>query len=389
MTRSTSFAAMEQAALSKGTDTSRLRELFTRETLETPLLVLSRSDIGLNYDALKKALPRVSIHYAVKPNNHQVFIDEVYRRGGNFDVCSAGEIKQVMQTGINPATLVHSHPVKSIAEFDFAVGQGVETFVVDNPEEIKKFARYKDKRLKVLVRFRISTNSRAVVNLQYKFGCSVDEVLPLARLIRQTGHDFYGLCFHIGSQCVFGDNYVKAIKAAHDLIHDLDLDGFDTRLLDIGGGFPVEYVVPIPSIDSFCAPIRTALDKHIRPGIRIISEPGRFIAASPVTLVCSVIGRSVRDGKIWYYLDDGLYSTFSGILYDHCQYPVINNRDGEEHLSVLAGPTCDSFDVMYDGLMIPVHEVGDRIIFPLTGAYCAVSGSNFNALKRPNYEIVA
>ena len=389
MTRSTSFAAMEQAALSKGTDTSRLRELFTRKTLETPLLVLSRSEIGRNYDALKKALPRVDIHYAVKPNSHQVYIDEVFKRGGNFDVCSAGEIKQAAKTGIDPATLVHSHPIKSLAEFDFAVGQGVETFVVDNAEEVKKFARYTHKRLKVLVRFRINTNTSAVVNLQYKFGCSVDEVLPLARLIRQAGHDFYGLCFHIGSQCVFSDNYVKAIKAAHDLIHHLDLDGFDTRLLDIGGGFPVEYVAPIPSIDDFCAPIRKALDKHIRPGIRIVSEPGRFIAASPVTLVCSVVGRSVRDGKIWYYLDDGLYSTFSGILFDHCQYPVITNRDGEEHLSVLAGPTCDSFDVMYDGLMIPMHEVGDRIMFPLTGAYCAVSGSNFNALKRPNYEIVA
>jgi len=90
----------------------------------------------------------------------------------------------------------------------------------------------------------------------------------------------------------------------------------------------------------------------------------------------------------WNYLDDGLYSTFSGILYDQCQYPVITNRRGQKKLSVLAGPTCDSFDVMYDGLMIPEQKVGDRIMFSATGAYCAVSGSNFNMLRRPVYQII-
>jgi len=388
MPHSVNFSVMDQQALSKGEDTSLLRELLDRSDLQTPLMLLSRSKAGRNYEALKKALPRAHIHYAVKPNNHAVVLEEVYRRHGNFDVCSAGEIKAVLKTGVNPATLVHSHPIKSTHEFDYAVGKGLQVFVVDNPEEIKKLTRYTDRKLKVLVRFRVHTNTNAVVNLQYKFGCAIEEVVPLAHLIEQTGHEFYGLCFHIGSQCIYSENYVRAIEAAHRLINELDLADFDTRLLDIGGGFPVEYVQPIPAIDEFYRPIATALDKYIRPGIRVISEPGRFIAASPVTLICSIIGKSYREGKIWYYLDDGLYSTFSGIVYDHCQYPVVTNRRGGEKLSVLAGPTCDSFDVMYDGLMIPEHEVGDRIIFMSTGAYCAVSGSNFNALRRPEYMVI-
>jgi ornithine decarboxylase len=227
-----------------------------------------------------------------------------------------------------------------------------------------------------------------VVNLQYKFGCTVDAVLPLAQKIREAGHDFYGLCFHIGSQCIYAENYIKAIKAAHKLINALDLAGFDVRMLDIGGGFPVEYIEPVPPIDEFCKPIARALDRHIRPGIKIISEPGRFIAASPVNLFVSVVGKSYRDGKMWYYLDDGLYSTFSGIVFDHCQYPVVTTRNGEKKLSVLAGPTCDSFDVMYDGLMLPEHEVGDKLLFTATGAYCSVSGSSFNALRRPEYVII-
>ena len=388
MTHSVHLAVMERRTRARGMDADQLRQLLYRKDLATPLLVLSRSQVGRNVDALKRALPRASIHYAVKPNNHQTVLQEVFSHGGNFDVCSAGEIEAVLRTGVNPAELVHSHPIKSLAEFDYAVGRGVQIFVVDNFEEVKKLTRYGSTRLKILVRFRVHTNSTAVVNLQYKFGCRVEEVVSLARQIRDTGHEFYGLCFHVGSQCIFPENYVAAIEAAHRLIAELDLLGFDTRLVDIGGGFPVEYVQPVPSIDEFCRPIAAALDRHIRPGIRIVSEPGRFIAATPVTLICSVIGKSFRDGKVWYYLDDGLYSTFSGVVYDHCQYPVVTAREGEGRLSVLAGPTCDSFDVIYDGLMIPEHEVGDRIMFASTGAYCAVSGSNFNALKRADTLVI-
>ena len=388
MTRSVNFSVMEQNALKQGVNIDVIKDLFYHNHLVTPLLLLSRSEICRNYDRLQYALPRVKIHYAVKPNNNDTVISEVYNRGGNFDVCSAGEINTVMKTGIDPTTLLHSHPIKSIAEFDYAVSKGVELYVVDNFEEVKKFHRYTDKKLKVLIRFRINTNTSAVVNLQYKFGCKTKDVLELAQKIKEAGHEYYGLCFHIGSQCVYAENYLKAITAAHKLIHTLDLAGFDTRILDIGGGFPVEYIEPVPQIDQFCTPINKALDKHIRPGIKVICEPGRYIAATPVTLISSIVGKAVRDGKIWYYLDDGLYSTFSGILYDHCQYPVITDKTGVEKLSVLAGPTCDSIDVMYDGLMIPEHEVGDKLIFRATGAYCSVSGSNFNALKRPEYKII-
>lgn len=303
-------------------------------------------------------------------------------------MCSVREIDAVLATGIDPARLIHSHPIKSLREFDQAVAKGVRVFVVDNAEETKKLRRYTNEKLRILIRFRINTNTTAVVNLQYKFGCTVDEVLPLAEKIRAAGHEYDGLCFHIGSQCIYPENYVKAIHAAHLLIHRLDLAGFDTTVFDIGGGFPVEYVEPVPAIDEFCAPIAEALQKEIRPGIRVICEPGRYISASPVTLLSTIIGKSSRDGKTWYYLDDGLYSTFSGIVYDQCQYPVISRGERQELLSVLAGPTCDSFDVMYDGLMIPEQQVGDKLVFPLTGAYCAVSGSTFNSLARPEYKVI-
>ena len=388
MTHCLTLAALREQAAGLTCNVELLREYLYGTGVPSPTMLLSTADISRNYRVLKKALPRAEIHYAVKPNNHPEILKEVFGQGGNFDVCSVGEIEAVAKTGVNPASLIHSHPIKSPHQFERAVAAGVETFVVDNIEEARKLAAYRPAKLKILIRFRINTNTKAVVDLQYKFGCTEREVLPLAELIEESGHEFYGLCFHIGSQCLYSQNYVKAIKCARRLINRLDTAGFNTRLLDIGGGFPVEYVQPVPSIEDFCRPIARALDTHIRPGIRVASEPGRFIAATSVTLVTSVVGKAVRDGKVWYYLDDGLYSTFSGMVFDHCQYPVLTSREGTEKLSVLAGPTCDSFDVMYDGLMIPEHEVGDRILFMATGAYCAVSGSNFNALRRPDCRIV-
>ena len=388
MTSSVSLSALDRRAQAGCLNSSLVHELFADPAIQTPVMLLSVGQVGANVRALQAALPRVQLHYAVKPNNHPAILNEVFRLGGNFDICSAGELSVVKRPNLDPASLIHSHPVKSIAEFDQAVADGVEIFVVDNMSEVAKLSRYADKRLKILVRFRISTNTQAVVNLQYKFGCQPEQVVPLAEAIEETGHEFYGLCFHVGSQCLHSDNHVLAIQTAHDLITALDLASFNTQLLDIGGGFPVEYVEPVPDIKQFCSPISTALEQHIRPGINVVSEPGRFIAATPVTLLATILGKAVRDGKIWYYLDDGLYSTFSGIVYDHCQYPVVTLHEGPAKLSVLAGPTCDSFDVMYDGLMVPEHEVGDRVVFLATGAYCAVSGSGFNGLRRPDYLVV-
>ena len=388
MTHSVCFASVKESSLFRGVNSEQVRELLEKRRLDSPVLLLSTSEVAHNYQALAQALPRAGIHYAVKSNNHPDLLAEIHNQGGHFDVCSAREAEQVLKLGLGPKELIHTHPIKSTEEFDRAVAMGIETFVVDNPEEIKKLYRYPERRLKILIRYRINTNTRAIVDLQYKFGCTSEMVLPLAQMIQEAGHDFHGICCHIGSQCVYSDNYVQTIKIGSELIEQLRQNRFDVQMFDIGGGFPVEYVEPVPAIDEFCQPISEALDRYVPDNIKVICEPGRFISASTTTLVCSVIGKAERDGKLWYYLDDGLYSTFSGIVFDHCQYPVVTSISGEEKLSVLAGPTCDSFDVMYDGLMVPEQNVGDRIVFPMTGAYCAVSGSDFNSLKRPQYTTI-
>jgi ornithine decarboxylase len=153
-------------------------------------------------------------------------------------------------------------------------------------------------------------------------------------------------------------------------------------MLDIGGGFPIPYHHDQPPIGQFCRPIRQAL-RRLPRGVGVIAEPGRFIAGPAGTAVSRVIGRAQREGRWWYYLDDGLYGSYSGQLYDHALYPIeVPGRDGPRHPSVLAGPTCDSIDVVREDLPLPELQIGDLVVGRLMGAYTAATATDFNFIPR-------
>ncbi|PKK84174.1 MAG: type III PLP-dependent enzyme [candidate division Zixibacteria bacterium HGW-Zixibacteria-1] len=367
-------------------DFTQVTEMIGSQNLKTPFLILSRSAIRKNLADLAAALPGAAICYAVKSNNHPAILEEVAAAGHNFDVASFSELQQAVEAGGHADKCIHSHPIKSPLEIENAVKAGANTFVIDNSHEIDKFIPYADK-VRLLIRFKVADSS-AVVDLSYKFGCEPDEALGLAEKIRRYGLNYYGMTFHVGSQCVDNSVYVRAVKMAGSMITELKNHGFDTIMLDIGGGFPVQYTDAVPSIEIFCAPIKQALADNIDPDIIIACEPGRFISAPAVTLVASIIGKSNRSGKSWYFLDDGLYGSFSGRLYDHCQYQVFTNRNTVWRDSVLAGPTCDSFDVIYDNILLPPLELGNLLLFPAMGAYCSVSASTFNSLRKAEYIVV-
>jgi ornithine decarboxylase len=192
-----------------------------------------------------------------------------------------------------------------------------------------------------------------------------------------------GFSFHVGSQAPQPLKHVEAIEACLALTRAARrarLGAFDT--LDIGGGFPIDYTQPVPDIGRFCAPIRKALARLPR-GLRVIAEPGRYIAGPAAIGVSTVMGRAEREGHWWYYLDDGLYGSFSGQLFDHARYPIESLKTGGElKPSVLAGPTCDSIDVIAENLMLPKLKAGDLIIGRAMGAYTWASASEFNFFPR-------
>jgi ornithine decarboxylase len=205
----------------------------------------------------------------------------------------------------------------------------------------------------------------------------------LIEMARRLGIRVRGLSFHVGSQATEPTKYVEAIRACTSLIGEAILAGLPSLdVLDIGGGFPVSYHEAVMPIDQFCAPIRAELAK-LPQHVRVIAEPGRFIAAPAAIAISSVMGKAKRDGRWWYYLDDGLYGSYSGQLFDHAKYPVTVLRESDElHASVLAGPTCDSIDVIDDAILLPELEVGDLVVGRMMGAYTWASATDFNFFKR-------
>jgi ornithine decarboxylase len=367
----------------------------------SPLLVIDCATVRRQYRRLAAALPGVDLHYALKPLPHASVVAALRDEGAWFDLATTGEVELVKAQGVNPERCIHTHPIKRDSDIRDALRFGVRTFVADNADEIRKFARYR-KRAELLLRVSFRSPD-AVCDLSRKFGCEPGQVRELLDTAREVGVRVRGLSFHVGSQATDPAKYVEAIDACSDLIGQALLAGFPAlEVLDIGGGFPVAYTADVPEIETFCAPIRAALAQL--PGhVRVIAEPGRYIAAPSATAIATVMGRARRDGRWWYYLDDGLYGSYSGQLYDHARYPVealpakapvavtLAGRAGPAQSgaapadllpSVLAGPTCDSIDVVAEDILLPPLEIGDLIVGRMMGAYTWASATDFNFFPR-------
>jgi ornithine decarboxylase len=342
----------------------------------SPLLIIDAERVRRQFRLLAAALPGVDLHYALKPLPQAAVIRTLHQEGAYFDLATNGEVDLVRRLSIEAARCIHTHPIKREGDIRCALAYGVTTFVVDNPDELRKFVKFRN-RASLLIR--VSFRSlNAVCDLSRKFGCDPEAVAPLLSLAADLGIKVAGLSFHAGSQARGPAMHVQAIDVCRDVIRDARTAGHALDVLDIGGGFPVDYLNPAMPIDEFCAPIRTALGQ-IESTVRIIAEPGRFIAAPSAVAVASVMGRAQRDGRWWYYLDDGLYGSYSGQLFDHAKYPLeALGRTGETHPSVLAGPTCDSIDIIDEDLDLPKLDVGDLILGRAMGAYTWATATEFN-----------
>jgi len=356
-------------------DFDRARELAKEHS--TPLLVVSQEKLRQNVADLQAALPKVRLYYAIKANPEPDVLRILANEGVSFDVSSPGEIERVARLGVPSDAMLYTKPINKESELTFAQQAGIRWFVIDNVEEIGKLARCAPG-ANVLARVKTS-NRDVVVDLSYKFGARPAEAVPLVEQAHRAGLRPRGLSFHVGSQCTNPYAYVETIVTCRTVFNHAAALAIDMDTLDIGGGFPVSYLEPVMPVEQFCEPIVQALERYFGR-YRIVAEPGRFIVGDAATLVTQVIGKSVRDQISWYYIDDGLYGSFSGKLYDHCDYPLTTEREGKKELCVIAGPTCDSFDVVYQNRALPPLEIGDLLLVDGMGAYTNASATPFNGL---------
>lgn len=357
----------------------------------TPLLVASRSVLLRNYEALRSSLPGVEFFYAAKANPAEAILRPLCEAGASVDVCSYGEMQAALKAGFTPEMMIHTHPCKTEQNLTSCYAEGLRWFTFDNANEIPKLARHAPD-ASLLVRLAVSSSS-SLINLSAKFGAFEFDAVPLMLAAREAGLAVRGMSFHVGSQCRAPEDFHTALLQARRIWDRATAAGIELEVLDVGGGFPAPYRDSVLSLDAYCQSLARSLDETFGDlinsdrinsdrAIRVIAEPGRGLVADSMSLITRVIGKSVRGGTPWYIIDDGLYGSFSGQMFDHVEYPLIaRNADDRPLLPcVVAGPTCDSSDVVTRDQMLPDLDIGELLLVPTMGAYTCASASNFNGL---------
>ena len=350
----------------------------------TPLLVISQQRVVENYRFLTEYLPKVKIFYAVKSNPAMPIIKTLAELGASFDVASDGEMLQLTGMGISADRMIYANPFKTPKGLMTAKNTGVDKFTYDSESEIIKMAKAVPGG-KVLLRVRID-NTKALVDLNKKFGAAPEDVMRLLRLASDQGLDVAGLCFHVGSQSPNAEAHVEALQICRKLFDEAAVAGFNLRILDIGGGFPITSPDMDIDIVQMVSEINTTIEK-LFPHTEIWAEPGRFICGTTMNLITSVIGTQRRNNQQWYFLDEGIYGTFSSIIFDHWDFELESFKQTANEVATFAGPSCDSLDVIFRDKLTPPLVVGDILVVPNCGAYTSASASEFNGFAKA--EIIA
>lgn len=349
----------------------------------TPLLVLSLEEVKKSYDILTKYLPRVKVHYAIKANPHPEILKVMAQLGSCFDVASDGEIRQLYNMGVDGSKMIYANPVKTGAGFTACRDCCVTNMTFDSVSEIDKIKKELPNAT-VLLRLRID-NSSAHVDLNKKFGAGRENALDLMLKAKAAGLDIAGIAFHVGSQTVSAEPYLQALDISRELFDQAEAAGLSLRILDIGGGFPIPEPKVKFNLPEMLKQIAARLDEDFA-ATEIWAEPGRYICGTAVNLITSVIGVTERGGQPWYFLDEGLYGTFSGVLFDQWDFKLISFKESDAKVAAtFAGPSCDSLDIMFRGRLTAPLEVGDLLLVPACGAYTSASATTFNGFSKANF----
>ncbi len=363
---------------------ARLKKLAQQHG--TPLFIIDHDALRKAYRLFRRHLPRVQVYYAVKANPDPEIVRTLFKEGASFDVASMPEFKIVYQyiKHLPPKQrqdwiwdkIIYANPTKPTETLE-ELNRYKPLVTFDNREEIHKIKRHAPNAGLVL-RLKVP-NTGAMVELSSKFGALPGEAVDLILEADRVGLAVEGMSFHVGSQTTNFENYVQALNLSANIFQEARDRGYTKmNLLDIGGGFPAPYDESVRPFPELAKVINNELERLFPKDIQILAEPGRFLAAVCGTSVAAVIGKAVRDGKASYYINDGVYHTYSGVIFDHCKYPVKAFKKGPTSLCCVFGPTCDALDVVSMAENLPELERGDFVYSVNIGAYSHASATYFN-----------
>ncbi len=357
------------------------------EEQETPFLVVDLKRVAQKYDALEEALPEAKIYYAVKANPHDDVLRLLIQRGTFFDFASPYELDQLLFLGADPEKLSYGNPIKKARHIAYVYKRGVRLFACDSESDLKKIA---ENAPGSRVFFRILTSGEgADWPLSRKFGAEREVISRLIPMARDLGVIPAGISFHVGSQQKNLAQWEPSIAEARALFDEAAALGIKMTLLNLGGGFPARYLDPLPPLSAYRDAIMDSLHRHFPEGFpELIIEPGRYMVGEAGVLVTEVVMIANKSGHPedtpWMFLDAGKFGGLAETLDEAIKYPIYSERTGAAREYILAGPTCDSADVMYEKykyrLPVSVQE-GDYLYIFSTGAYTSTYSSiAFNGL---------
>jgi ornithine decarboxylase len=351
----------------------------------TPVVVIDHDIIRKNYAGFKKHLPKVQCYFAVKANPAPEIVRTLYKTGASFDVASLPEFMLVYdnirrlpakaQQDFIWDKIIYANPTKP-KETLLALDQYKPLVTFDNLNELKKIRQFAP-HAGLVLRLRVA-NTGSQCELSSKFGCDTGEAADLIEAAFGMGLVVEGLSFHVGSQCTNFQNFVQALNTAASVMRESKSRGHEIKILDIGGGFPAPYNKHVKPFRELARVINAEIDRLFAPDIQILAEPGRFLVATAATAVARIIGKAVRDGKPCYYIDDSVYHTFSGIIFDHCQYHLKSFKNGKTDICAVFGQTCDGLDTISQSEELPDLEIEDLVYSENIGAYSNASATWFN-----------
>ena len=370
-------AEVRTAGLDQPWPSAKLQAFLDRAAVATPYLVIDVDTIERKYREIVGALDGIDVHYALKANPHPDVVQRLAVRGSGFDAASLSEVDRCLEAGAPASRISFGSTIKKQADIAAAYERGVRVFAFDAEAELAKLA-VAAPGASVFCRLLIETGG-AEWPLSRKFGCDIATACELLLRARDLGLKPCGVSFHVGSQQTDVEQWDIGVAAAAEVFRSLAAEGIELDLMNLGGGFPARYRTPVPPLADYAAAIRRSVQRRFGFGagrIRLVAEVGRALVAEAGVIDAEVVliaRKSIADERRWVYLDAGVLNGLIETVGESIKYPIQTARDGDPAMPVvLAGPTCDSFDVMYDraGYALPESlQVGDRVQILSTGAY--------------------
>jgi len=366
----------------------KILKYLDRKNIETPFLVMDREKVKEKASLIGQNIRNSKVFYAVKANPDIEVIKLVDKLNMGFEIASEGELKLLSSIGVEPERIISSNPVKTFKFLKMAASYGVSYFAYDSEGEVDKMAKMLPD-CNVYVRLSVP-NEGSEWPLSKKFGVEIDRAVELLLYAREKGLNPVGVTFHVGSQCTNIYNWNSALDKAMALWNIAEEKGIKLSLLNIGGGYPIKYTKNVVDVDAIEKNVDRLIREKFPQDVKIFIEPGRAVVGDAGIFVTSVIGKTSRGDDNWLHIDvgvfNGLMESVGGIKYSYIVETLRQARHKKKW--TVAGPSCDSFDVIDKNVTLPEPETGGLILILSGGAYTISYASEFNGFSIPKTVLI-